>query len=49
MLRKAGTVIFMGNVFVHACVGAVHVHGPVAGIGSMLAMVGLTVLLWAFD
>lgn len=37
-VRKLFCAICMLNIFIHACIGAMSVHGTVKGIGSMVLM-----------
>ena len=48
-LRKLGMAVFLGNMTIHAFVGAIAVHGPAMGTISMAMMMGFTAVLYKME
>ena len=43
--RKICVAVFAGNILLHGIAGAVMIHGPAVGIGSMGAMLAFIFIL----
>lgn len=49
IIRRLCLLLFVGDIFVHACIGASIADGMIKGSASMLGMLALAVLLVYHD